>query len=497
MLFVNDKLTGGHEAEPLCCAPALRPPTIQMASITTHEHDEISLEAQRQRASEISRHEISKLAHELLKKHLDERLAKCVQTNLTERARACEKHAADAAKLATKHERENKEFEDARYAMIVDFDAQRNKLRPLPEKKLEEESLRHEILLETLKMKLVVDKDPSLQQIPGRYRGYYGDNSNYTCDPNSLEQAYKQLVRKHEAEWKVRHTALLLEVNKATSHQARLDLERDFQLRFAECDQRQKSIQQRQTEELKDLEKEHDSELKAVQEAGERAEAEMQEERLRVDGWWHHICDGVVACQQRIELGDRHAHGEIAPREEASAVDEGERAVPGTVSPDEGETVAAFITTTDGDGLEAVQTRLSTEREAVASDRTPAEELASSSMSEAVPVGLPAKQEVLVPATVAPNKHTPKGKKKGKKGMQSKKQFVVLPAQGVETSTSEALGSLVDIPADIYVEALPSTPENLRDADNLFLHVDVEPTDAALMRSSSPDSLNSLDFVEV
>jgi len=282
-----------------------------MASSTTHEHNQIRLETQRQRASEISRHQISKLAHELLKKRLDERLATCVRTNLDERARTLEKHAFDAAKLVTEHERENQEFEDARPAMIAEFDAQRDKLRPPPAKMLEE-VFRHEILLETLKVKLVLDDQTAKELLQQAVRScdhcrldastddfiYFEQVQRVTLKRHA---AYEQIVRKHEAEWKVRQEALRLELDNRISHQARLELECDFQLRFAECDQRQKAAQQRQADELKDLENERSSELKAVQEAGERAETDLQEERRRVEEWWQHLCDKNAASLWRIE----------------------------------------------------------------------------------------------------------------------------------------------------------------------------------------------------
>jgi len=294
----------------------------------THKQDRNHLKAQLQRASETSRHEISKLAHELLQKRLDERHAANEQSSLMERARVRDEHAVNTIKLATAHEMENKGFEDTRFAMIAEFDIQRDTLHPPPAKKLEAENLRHDILLENLKAELVINNQKAeevFQQIIQSCNSCARQNvlqscniCNWVASPSNLSYqtqrinlelltSYEQIVRKHEAEWKVRQEVLPHELHSRNSYQARLELERDFQLKFAECDQRQKTIQQRQVAELKVLVKEQNSRLAAVQERYERTEAELQEERQRVAEWWKHLCDENVASLRRIDQDETYA----------------------------------------------------------------------------------------------------------------------------------------------------------------------------------------------
>ena len=326
--LADDTVTSGHEAEPLRLAPIPRLPAISMSSTITHKQDHDHLKAQLQRASETSRHEISKLAHELLQKRLDERHAANEQSSLKERARVRDEHVVDTTNLATAHEMENKEFEDTRFAMIAEFDLQRDKLHPPPARKPEAEGLRHDILLETLKAELLLNNQKAeqlFQQIIhscnscGRQNVLQSCNiCNWVASSNNLSYqtqriklelitSYEQIILKHEAEWKARQELPPHEPGIRTSDLTRLDLERDFQIQFAEFYQRQKTIQQRQAAELNVLVKEQNSKLAAIHERYERAAAELQEERQRVFEWWRHLCDENLASLRRIDQDEAQA----------------------------------------------------------------------------------------------------------------------------------------------------------------------------------------------
>jgi len=129
-----------------------------MLSITTRNRKHINLEGQRLRAAEILRHEISELAYELLQKRLDERRARNKRTNLEERARVENQHSSNHTELAASHGKETSEFKDAEFAMIAEFDAQRDKLPGATlAMKLQVEGLKHAEFLDSLRPKLAED----------------------------------------------------------------------------------------------------------------------------------------------------------------------------------------------------------------------------------------------------------------------------------------------------------------------------------------------------
>jgi len=215
--------------------------------------------------------------------------------------------------------------------MVAEFDAQRDSLpsAKLLANMLEAEGRKHAELLDTLQAKLASDDQTAEQELQKAVAAYdKAWAAHCKCCPfngpdiaetrrlaqqNTLDRhnTYDNLVERHMAEWKLRQEALRLELDTRAARQARLDLEHDFQLRFAECGQSWAVIRKRQGEELEVLKESRDSALAAVQERHECAEAELCAERCRVEEWWKHLCDETVATRGRVDEDEKGALAEL------------------------------------------------------------------------------------------------------------------------------------------------------------------------------------------
>jgi len=306
-----------------------------MPSVTALDREQTNLGGQRLHVAESSRHKISELAYELLQKRLDERRATNERTNLAERARVENEHSLNLIELAAAHEKETAGFKDTEFAMIAEFDAERDNLSStkLLANKLAVESQKHVELLDSLQAKLASDDQAAereLQKVLDAYEkatckklnclncayAYKGPDIVETrrkTEQSAIERhnSYDNIVERHTAAWTLRQEALRLEPDTRASRQIRIDLEHDFQVRFAECDQKWATIQRRQTEELEELEVNRDLALTAVQGHHECVQAELYEERCRVEEWWKHLCDETVAARKRIDQDEKSAAAEL------------------------------------------------------------------------------------------------------------------------------------------------------------------------------------------
>jgi len=312
-----------------------------MLSITTQDREKAYFEGQRQRAAESSRHEISELAYELLQKRLDERRATNERTNLEERARVENEHSSNVTRLGSAHEKEIQQYKDAEFAMVTEFDAQRDKLPGATlASKLQVEGLKHTELLDSLQSKLATDDEAAEKDLQTTVEAHEKTLATRckcaSCSPSAPDIAetrrkaeestierhttYEKLVEGLKSDWKLRQEALRLKLDTPAGRQVRLSLERDFQLRFAECGQKLAVIQKRQAKELEALEENRDLALAEVQERHECAEAELYEEHCRVEEWWKHLCDETVAARGRIDEDEKSALAELGQDETGETV---------------------------------------------------------------------------------------------------------------------------------------------------------------------------------
>ena len=487
---------------------------LEMPSITTRNRQQIYFDGQLLRAAESSRHGISELAFELLQKRVDERCATNERTNFEERARVENEHSSSVTRLEYLHEKKIKEHKDAEFAIISEFDVQRDNL---PGTRLRVEGLKQAELLESLQIKLASDDQTAEEELKKAVEVYdeawaahckcctfNGPDIAATrrqAEQSTLERhnAYDKLVERHTAEWKLRQEALQLELDTRTARQVRLDLEHDFQLRFAECGQSWATIQKRQTEELEALEKNRDLALAAVQKRHEYAEAELYEEHRRIEEWWNHLCDETVAARKRID------------QDEQSAVAEPDRdKAGGTVAPAEVTQAAKMVVgavaycherAEEAETLEFVPPNV--EKKAAAVCHTPGEEDSDA--------GLPV---IVMPPAPAGDTRNPAGSSLSGASRGPLSQPSVLSANMARLPDESSLMPLVSANFDPHYDptadgVLRPGAERYTTLANPFAHAEreivvvsqlahSEPGGSVPDRSGSPDSGGSdSDFIEI
>jgi len=133
---------------------APRPPesTMSLHTATVYDRERVRTEVQLARAAEQSRHEITKLALELLQqRHRAQEVA-----NIENKQQAMvlveEKLTTIAAELAVKHGKEVTESEDTKFALFEEFDARRvawaSAVGAMAQ--LAEEASKHAVLVEAM-----------------------------------------------------------------------------------------------------------------------------------------------------------------------------------------------------------------------------------------------------------------------------------------------------------------------------------------------------------
>jgi len=135
---------------------------MSLHTATTSDRERVRAHAQIARAAEQSRHEISKLALELLQqRHRAQHVANA-ETREQELAYADSEFEKAATKLALKHNKEAITSEDAKFALFDEFDAKRQAWAAAASKTEvpSEECSKHEALVHSLaEKKLSDDKD--------------------------------------------------------------------------------------------------------------------------------------------------------------------------------------------------------------------------------------------------------------------------------------------------------------------------------------------------
>jgi len=469
-----------------------------MLSITTQNREKVYLEGQRLRAAESSRHEISELAYELLQRRLDERRATNERTNIEERARVENEHSSNLAELAAAHEKETAEFKDAEFTMIAEFDTQRDKLPGATlAMKLHAEGLKHAEFIDSLQAKLAEDNQAAEKELQAAVEAYEKARCKKLNCPSCTSKApdiaetrrqaeqstlerrntYKKLVEHHQSEWKMRQEALRLELDTPAARQLRLNLEHDFQLRFAECGQSLAVIQKRQAKELNVLEENRDLAFAKVQERHECAEDELYVERCRVEESWKHLCDETVTARGRIDEDEKGALAELGQDETGETVASAEVTQAAKMV-----TRAVAHFSEDVEEVKTVGTVLPSEEKAAAACHTPGEEESDA--------GLPIS---IIPPAPADDTGDPAGSS-------------LSSASPGHLSQPSVFDPQYDTAAD---GALLSGAERYTTLVNPFAHAErqivitsqfthSEPVGSVPDRSGSPDSAGSdSDFVEI
>jgi len=128
---------------------------------TTSDREHVCTEAQRARAAEQSRHDISKLALELLQQRHNAQHLTNVETRQQGMAYADTELERAAAELIAKHDREDAKSEDAKFALFEEFDTKRQAWAAAASKTttelLAEEGLKHTALVEALMVEKLSD----------------------------------------------------------------------------------------------------------------------------------------------------------------------------------------------------------------------------------------------------------------------------------------------------------------------------------------------------
>ena len=116
-----------------------------------------------------------------------------------------------------------------------------------------------------------------------------------------------------ETSWKVRQLKLenTVRLEKPQHRPARLELEDEYQNRLGELAKQQEAVRLRQKRELETLAEERISAHACAREASEAADADLLDERKRVDEWWNSLLNEATARQQQIDKDEQQALNNI------------------------------------------------------------------------------------------------------------------------------------------------------------------------------------------
>jgi len=134
-------------------APCPSESTMSQYTATTSDRERVRGEALLARAAEQSRHEISKLALELLQQRRHAQHVVNVENKQRTMAIVEEKFSTAAAELAGRHGKEATDLEDAKFVLFAEFDTRRvawASATTAHDPQLAEEASKHAALIETL-----------------------------------------------------------------------------------------------------------------------------------------------------------------------------------------------------------------------------------------------------------------------------------------------------------------------------------------------------------
>ena len=140
-----------------------------------------------------------------------------------------------------------------------------------------------------------------------------------TACRNERQRAHDKVLAGHEDIWTARRLELQNRISlERPQLQTRLRLAEEYHARLGELVQDWKSVQQRQTKELQMLADERDA-VHASITAYKATEAELLEERRKVDEWWIYLVNEAAACRQQIDEDEQNALKEIVRLQTADA----------------------------------------------------------------------------------------------------------------------------------------------------------------------------------
>jgi len=121
------------------------------------------------------------------------------------------------------------------------------------------------------------------------------------------ERVHAERLASLEASWKARQLELenTVRLEKPQYRPARLELEDEYQTRLGELAQQQEAIRLRQKRELETLAEERISAHAGVLAASEATDANLLDERKRVDEWWNSMLIEAAARQQQIDKDEQ------------------------------------------------------------------------------------------------------------------------------------------------------------------------------------------------
>jgi len=137
---------------------------------------------------------------------------------------------------------------------------------------------------------------------------------NQACEQAAKIQAERELIHAErlaslEASWKAHRLELetAIRLGKPQRRLARLELEDEYQNRLGELIQQQEAVQLRQKRELEALAEERICVHAGVLEGFDAADADLLDERKRVNEWWNSLLNEATARRGQIDEDEQQA----------------------------------------------------------------------------------------------------------------------------------------------------------------------------------------------
>jgi len=395
------------------------------------------------------------------------------------------KHQADAAALASKHEKETAELEDTRFALFEEFDAKREAWAATKKGLFEEEGSKHAESVE----KLVAQKSAEDRAVLWHWPPQEERNRRHTERLGSLEVDYK--LRQMELTKQQRPS--------------RVKIEEQYQIRFVEMQRSRAQIQQCQLREVEMLVEEHKSTIAAILAAFEAVEIEVQEESRRVDDWWFHLDTEAAAHIVQIDEEERSTLHDVVRLKTAVSADEDAENI--AASFDVQSIAPAAVANFPAVDIETMpkgtDTTAPSDISANTGDGNSGEFKPNASQAvfdvpvTELPVGQVADTATALPIIGVGNHASALTTNSDDSGIP-----VMPPACTTEKPNSSLINdnrTTLPSPIPAEVDGRPSsTNQILSNPDSHLAHVEVDPTRTGRKRSSSAESFSSgSDFVEI